>query len=138
MKVDIIQINRNDELRIIVDKFSDKVIFEGKRQLNNNETLWVKIHEDGCASYGLDMKRDPLHGNLPYTWSSRAEVVNEYFHLNGTELQLAKYDVGIKEESSGYSSYLSCGYLLSKAIDLAKKNEDKLKYGINKFIEAND
>ena len=132
-EVKIIQINQKDELRITVDKISDTIIYKSIKELNDNETLWVKIYDDGHAIYGLDMRKDPIHNNQPYTWSSRCEVINEYFKFDGTIYQLARYDVGLRDNEQ--NSYWSCGMTLDKVVRLAAEKEDDLRFGLQAFID---
>lgn len=121
-------LNGYDNLNIIVDKFSDEVIFKREKWLNSNERLFVTIYDDGIAHYGLEMTKDPIHGNEKYTWSSRSEVINEHFGLIGTPLQLARHDIGAREYNGEYSCYFGVGYLVSNMMLLAEANLDQLTY----------
>lgn len=133
MKVKFYDYNQMDIMYLDVDAISQEVIFATKKRDSEGE-YFVSIYADGFASYGYTRDCDPLHRNKPYTWSSRPEVINEVFDLNGTDLQLAKYSIGVREEGL---SYWSRGILLSKAIKIASDNAELLHYGIEAFKENN-
>ena len=135
VEVSFFDINHHDDMHLIVDEMSEKVVFEREKWLNSNERLWVKIFEDGTSRYGLEMQHDPLHGNQKYTWSSRPEVINDYLELDD-EHRLARYSIGIKSKDDGYT-YYSRGILLKSALEIAKKYEDKLHYGFEQFKSEN-
>lgn len=136
-EIRFIDINQHDELWITVDRFSKEILYENEKWLSPNERIWVKIYKDGFASYGLELQKDPLHGNQKYTWSSRGEVINEVFNLCDTPYELAWWNCAARELCSKYSTPFSRGILLSAAYLHASNNQDKLHYGLNAFKENN-
>lgn len=128
-------LNGYDNLHITVDKFSEEVIFDKEKWLNDNERLFCKIYADGHARYGLEMQNDPAHNDQKYTWSSRAEVMNQEFNLYGTEYQLAQSDIGMRELEGMYSCYFGVGYILKNMLKLALANQKSLTYGFVKLYE---
>lgn len=127
-------INGYDNMYITID-VSKEIVFEKEKWLSGNERLWVKIFKDGTACYGLEMQKDPMHGNQKYTWSSRAEVINDYLELDD-KYRLARYDISIKD-SKDQGCYFSRSIVLHTALELAKKYEDKLHYGYEQFKKKN-
>lgn len=132
MKVEFANYNQMDNMYLIVDSMSDKVIFTDKKVDKEGE-FFVTIYEDGFASYGYLEYCDPLHGNKPYVWSSRCAIINKVFNLIGTELQLAIYNVGVTNNPN--SCYCSRGILLSKALEIAKENVELLHHGYDEFYK---
>lgn len=126
-------LNGYDNLHITVDKRSDEVIFQKEKWLNDNERMYCTIYADGIAQYGLEMQKDPAHGNEKYTWSSNAYAINEYLEIFGTPFQLSISDIGVKEMDCQYGCYFACGYLLKNMIMLGIANEGDLKYGFLHF-----
>ena len=132
MEIKFVDLNQHDDVYLTVDKCSTEVIFATEKWLNANERLWVKIHADGLASYGLSMLKDPMHNNQPYIWSSRAEVINREL-LKGTPYELITSSIGVQELEGRYSCYFSRGICVSTIMPLVEMYADKLKYGLEEF-----
>lgn len=128
MKVQFLDYNQMDNMYLVVDAMSQDVIFEDECKTDEG-TFFIKIYSDGFASYGLRVECDPWHNNEPYTWSSRSEVINEVFNLNGTKHQLALYNIGVNG--------CSRGILFDKACEIALDNEELLHYGYMEFFCKN-
>lgn len=125
MKVKFRNYNDMDNMDLEVEEMSKEVIFSDKKETDGGY-FHVDIYADGFASYGLTVHKDPWHNNQEYTWSSRPEIINQVFNLNGTPLQLAKYSIGV----NGYAR----GILFEKACEIALANEKLLHYGYMAFF----
>lgn len=125
MKVTFQDYNQMDNMYLVVTALSQDVIYADEKKTEDG-TFFVEIYADGFASYGLRVDRDPWHNNQPYTWSSRPEVINQVFSLNGTPHQLAKYSIGV----NGYAR----GILFEKACEIALANQELLHYGYMAFF----
>jgi hypothetical protein len=128
MKVKFHDYNQMDNMYLDVDAMSQNVIYADEKKTDDG-TFFVKIYADGFASYGLRVDCDPWHNNQSYTWSSRPEVINQVFNLNGTSLQLAKYSIGV----NGYDR----GILFEKACEIALEYQNLLHYGYMAFFCKN-
>lgn len=124
-KVEFRNYNQMDNMYLEVEKMSKELVFSDKKETADG-CFHVNIYADGFASYGLTVHKDPWHNNQEYTWSSRPEVINKVFNLNGTPFQLAKYSIGV----NGYSR----GILFERACEIALDNEDLLHYGYMAFF----
>jgi hypothetical protein len=131
VRVKLTKINEHDELRLVLTKRSENIIFEGKSE-DPEGFAYLKIYDDGLADYGYTVYNDSFHGGR-YTWSSNPTYINEVFHLNGTDLELAKLEHAYKMIGEG--CYYSCGMLASTAALIASAQD--LNYGILKFLKDN-
>lgn len=132
-----IDINQHDELEITVDVFSKEVLYENEKWLSSNERAFIKIFSDGFVDFGLELQKDPMHNNKKYTWSSNADFINRCFGLLDTPFELATWHIGAKEKCSKYSCFFARNILLSKAMEYAANNSDKLHYGLKVYEEKN-
>ena len=129
LKVDFNHINQHDEIICTVDSFSKKVIKEFV-DINDRKEIFLRIYDDGRASYGVTVFLDPYHEGK-YTWSSNAHDINAHFKLFGTEWQIT--EACFKElDHCGFG----CGILVSLAEKLAEANQEKLKYGLIEYYET--
>lgn len=85
----------------IIDK---KITPEGDPSENY---LYFKLYPYGLVSYGYYVHNDKMHGG-PYVWSSNSECINNHFKLKGTDFELVKFDVAIKQFSDD-GCYCSLG-----------------------------
>lgn len=127
-KVDFCHINQCDRIIVTVDEFSTTIVKEFKKE-DKDGYYFLNVYEDSRCSYGYTMYKDPQHGNQKYTWSSCAHEINEQFQLFGTEFQIAE---------AGWNKYgettFSCAILSRTAKILAIHNQEKLKYGLLKYL----
>lgn len=133
MKATFRNFNGMDNMYLDVESMSSEVAFTSK-QRDEEGVFFVTIYSDGLAEYGYIEDCDPLHGNKPYVWSSRPEVINEVFNLNNTSLQLAKYSIGVRDDEY---CYIDRGILLSEALRIAANNAESLHYGYDEFERNN-
>lgn len=131
-----LDINRMDEMRLVIDYRSSDILFSGEKKLNDNETIWVKIYSDGFVDFGLTMEYDPIH-NCRYTWSSNAASINDIFELWGTPLQIARTEMAYINIDHLRGCYCSAHLLMSVAKQYAIANQDRMNYGFVKFCEDN-
>jgi len=73
-----------------------------KEQKDGSVFVWDEV--DGLFTFGLVKPCDPMHGNRPYIWSSRAECLGE---IIGTQLM----DVSVVDKDSR----VHCGYGMRRA-----------------------
>ena len=69
--------------------------------------IYIKVHSNGLVSYGLE------HDDGKW-WSSRAEVINEYFHnelIQNFGCLLHEKDIAVSQKSKG--GFISIGILQS-------------------------
>lgn len=133
LAVKLYDLNQMDNLHITVDSHDKTIVFIKSVDINENDTMFVKIYESGFASFGYAMKKDPQHDNRPYVWSSNPEAINEALGLIGTEWELAKWTVGVTDSPD--SCAFSYGILKSLALKLGEANQDQMKYGLFAFYE---
>lgn len=131
LRVDFSHINQHDEIICTVDSFSKNVIKEFV-DTNDEQEIFLRIYDDGHASYGVTVFDDPYHGGK-YTWSSNAHDINAHFGLFGTEWQI-KEACFKKLDSCGFG----CGILVFLAEKLAEANQERLKYDLIKYYEHID
>lgn len=131
LSVNFLDINQHDDLRIIIDEFSKTIVYKEEKWLNPNERAFVKVFDDGLATYGLEMQHDPMHGNQRYVWSSNPGFINQTFSLTGTSWELARWDCGAgKLDECAFAM----GITVKLAAALAEANQDKLHYGLIQFL----
>lgn len=131
VQVKLNDINQHDELLLTLAQSSGNLIFEGKSE-NPGGFYYLKIYDDGLANFGYTAYDDLFHGGR-YTWSSNPTCINDVFHLNGTNLELATWEHAYKLIGGG--CYCSCGMLASTAALIASAQD--LNYGILKFLKDN-
>ena len=100
-------------------------LIQGKAKKHRKDVddgfLFCDVFSNGLALYGYTIYKDPIHGNKEYTWSSRAEVMNEAFGLN-----LNKSDIGIKTYNPDrYECYYSVAIDRQVLRKLVKQAIDK-------------
>lgn len=108
---------------------NSKVLYEGTK---DEGTLWVKIFNEGLATFGFTQKSDPLHGNKEYTWSSNADYINKEFGLIGTPYELARYGAGVKEAGES-GCYWAAQLTRALALEIGENNTNKLHWGIEQY-----
>lgn len=120
---------RMDELCLIInEKFEQLECVRYRAKKVDNGIFWCKWYEGGLASYGFTEFKDPLHGNQKYTWSSRAEVINNELNLPW-EWQLAKWDCAVKFGTVS-GCYCSMGITKKLMKRLMEKNKTQLHYSL--------
>lgn len=133
LAVKLFDLNQMDYMDITVDEYDNTIVFTKSVDLNENDTMFVKIYESGFASFGYAMKSDPLHNNCPYVWSSNPEAINENLGLIGTEWELAKWTVGVNNDPTSCS--FCYGILKSLALKIGEANQDQMKHGLFEFYK---
>ena len=125
--------NQMDNIYLTVeeDQMHDQIVFESKKE-DLNGYFFVKIYKSGLASFGRMLYKDPMHNNEPYIWSSNAGAINDIFELNGTPLQLARYDIGVRGAIGGYGAW-HC--TLTKLTEILTDHSDKLHYPLEYTIK---
>ena len=136
-EIRFIDINQHDEMEITVDVFSKEILYENEKWLSNNERVFVKIFSDGFVTFGLEVQKDPMHGNQKYVWSSNADFINRCFGLLDTAFEIAAWHIAAREECSRYGCFFARNMLLSVAYLHASNNQDKLHYGLEEFKKKN-
>lgn len=111
-------------------------IYENKKLIDEGTThegtLWVKIWDCGIAQFGFTQKRDPLHDNEEYTWSSNASCINREFNLIGTPYELARYGAGVREAGST-GCYWAAELTKALALKIGEEYKDLLHWGIEQY-----
>lgn len=125
--------NQMDNIYLTVeeDQMHDQIVFDSKKE-DLEGYFFVTIRKNGLATFGRFLYKDPMHNNAPYTWSSNAEAINKIFELNGTPLQLARYDIGVRGDSRCYDSF-HC--TLAKLTEILTDHSDKLHYPLEYTIK---
>lgn len=125
--------NQMDNIYLTVeeDQMHDQIVFESKKE-DKEGYFFVTIRKNGLTNFGRFLYKDPMHNNAPYTWSSNAEAINEIFELNGTPLQLARYDIGVRGAIGCYGAF-HC--TLAKLTEILTDHSDKLHYPLEYTIK---